>query len=403
MLKKVSRYAEKNLVHKILVDLSTNNLDKMIFSLLLWNIVCGFPISINNVFTLNKLIIERYLYDSENITTFFEKFITTDNLYAIFLFQKLSTALGFFTISLKFHQKYLSTTIKRAYKVPTLNNLMNGIKASIAAEDLVLTKEFLSRCRNIQIKKEKHKMFFSDLSQYIQFCDNLKYQSINNTFPLNVIVYGKDVLIIGPSDTTWNFSSVPSDDLIIIRKIAVRADSFQGEKYEKFDIAYTDNYYFKEKINIRDWMTINGVKLIITNALVSDNKFSIVGHSPNRLFVSGGANRLQFMIFDLIFSNPNRVFIDGNNFYANKSVYADSGREIDHIGNQVNMDGSTLIPYSLCNSLAEHNIFVNRSFFKNLCRNSIICLSDEMRSIIDMTNEEFALTLDTLHGKHKLN
>jgi hypothetical protein len=403
MLKKVSRYAEKIITHRILVSLSKNNLDEIIFFLLIWNIVCGFPISMNNLFTLNKLIIERYLYNSENINAFLKNFITTDNLYTIFLFQKLSAALGFFTTSLKFHQKYLSTTIKKAHQVPTLNNLINGIRASIAAEDLVLTKEFFFRCRDIQIKKEKHKMFFFNLKQYLQFCDNLKYESTNSAFQLSRIVYRKDVLIIGPSETTWNFSSVPSDDLIIIRKIAVGADSFPGEKYEKFDIAYTDNYYFREKINISDWMTSNGVQLIITNALVSNNNFSIVGHSPNGLFVSGGANRLQFMIFDLIFSNPKRIFIDGNNFYANRNVYIDSSREIDHFGNQVNSNGSTLIPYSLCNSLAEHNIFVNRSFFKNLCKNSSIFLSDKMKSVVDMTNEEFALTLDTLHGNFKMN
>jgi hypothetical protein len=275
-----------------------------------------------------------------------------------------------------------------------------GINAALESHQYKLAKYFLNK---------KIRFFGKDYFDYAnKILDNFLKSGLYNynskDFDFHNYVSGKTVAIVGPG--------VPDDEPgeeIDSYDIVIRTN-YRDESnipYEKFGKRTDVSYYNHQRLNtflhevIKSTSEINwtilkneGAKNILNEGIM--NNFPYNARSMlilNDLFFLGSQPMsIPNIVADILNFNPLSVKLFCVNFYNSNNNYS------AHYKKNISIDKS-----SQSNDLRIHEPFANFSFIKGCFINNLIEVDELTRNTLELTDEEYAESLNNIFGSKGLS
>lgn len=102
-------------------------------------------------------------------------------------------------------------------------------------------------------------------------------------------------------------------------------------------------------------------------------------------------NLIQEVVFDLLKNNPKKIYLCGINFYLVKKIYRDRSYSKYFINEKKNKS-------VIENLRGSHDLFSNFMIIKNLWKNGLIDVSNDVEKLISLSEIEYANKLEMSYG-----
>ena len=102
-------------------------------------------------------------------------------------------------------------------------------------------------------------------------------------------------------------------------------------------------------------------------------------------------NLIQEVVFDLLKNNPKKIYLCGINFYLVKKIYRDSSYSKYFINEKKNKS-------VIENLRGSHDLFSNFMIIKNLWKNGLIDVSNDVEKLISLSEIEYANKIEMSYG-----
>jgi hypothetical protein len=394
-------------IHKILVCIAYKKYDSLKFYIIAWNILTFDSFGTRNSFRLVKLIIgyEKSLLERSKLEKIFNLHCESKNIRLILGLQKISTALGFFQIGSKFNTQYCELLIRAGIDSESIYKISRAIKALISIGRLGEARVLLKSIEKIDPDFTTYCDFIKSANIFLDLCESKDISEGSHKNSFDVFIKNEKILLLGPAQNKLKIFSKKYTNHVICRRVGIGADEF---KYSykgniKRKIAYSDNNYLQNKLDIKKWMEKEEIAFLVNNQNTNLDEIDVrSARTFNELYVSGSANKMQIAIYDLLLGCPKSIYCDGITFFATSVSYSIENLDINHDGNKIMQNGSDGNRFYTSVALAEHNVFVNRQMAINLCGNSKVKTSKVMSDILQLSEEQYSKNLDDLYGLHQI-
>ena len=207
------------------------------------------------------------------------------------------------------------------------------------------------------------------------------------------LVKDKKLIVIGPApDSELNSMSVVND-----YDISVGPNYLSGRDY-KFNISYY--IALTKKVNIE--VLIKSFKdlnfaciasqyyyLIKSNVEKITNVRSFEEDLLSLMFIyKSRPNLIPDIILDLLKHSPKKIYLCGTNFFLGKKTYREKSFT-KYIEDDRKKNG-------VIKTLRAHDPFANFAFLKNVWKNGLIEVSEDVKNVISLSENEFSKRLDEI-------
>ncbi len=267
---------------------------------------------------------------------------------------------------------------------------LNAVRAVIEVNRLNLLKEWIKHKNFSKQDKKLSKIFLN----YLKITSNEKLSDLElSKMEMIDLVKDKKVIVIGPAPD----DEFKSDDLYKKFDVSV-GPNYVCDRDTKFNISYyvalikkvkTDLIYNSFKKLDFACVASQYYKLIDLSKIENSNVRSFEEELLSLMLIfKSRPNLIQDIIYDLLKHNPRKIYLCGTNFFLGKKTYRDNSFT-KYIDNERKKDG-------VIKTLRLHDPFANFAFLKNVWTNGLIDVSEDLKSVISLSEEDFSIKLDNL-------
>ena len=328
---------------------------------------------------------------SKNLKNDIEKNIKTDRRTIIFLKHSMLYHLWFgsFVNCQYLRNLYRKKLIFFQQQQDFLD--LNAARAAVELNKRYLLSTWLKKKKISKLDNNFSKVFLN----YLKFSSHESFSDLELSQPSMVdLVQNKKIIIIGPAPD----DEVQSLEILNKYDISVGANYVSGR-----DTKFNISYYGGGLLNIVDpTIVVNSLKDLDFACIVSPYldmlKFDPIQSLKVRSFeedlltlmliFKSRPNMIQDIILDLLKHNPKKIYLCGINFFLGKKIYREKSYT-KFLDDKRKKNG-------VLTTLRAHDPFANFAFLKNLWTNGLIEVSEDLKSVISLTENEFSKKLDNL-------
>jgi hypothetical protein len=336
----------------------------------------------------NDLI--RLNHFSKNLKNDIEKIIKTDRRTIIFLKHSMLYHLWFgsFVNCQYFRNLYRKKLIFFQQHQNFLD--LNAVRAAVELNKRYLLSAWFKKKKISKLDNDFSKVFLN----YLKFGSHESFSDLELSQPSMVdLVHNKKIIIIGPAPD----DEIQSLEILNKYDISVGANYVSGRD-TKFNISYYGGLIKK----VDPAIVVNSFKDLDFACIVSPYldmlKFDPIQSLKVRSFeedlltlmliFKSRPNMIQDIVLDLLKHNPKKIYLCGINFFLGKKTYREKSYA-KFVDNERKKNG-------VLKTLRAHDPFANFAFLKNVWTNGLIEVSEDLKSVISLTENEFSKKLDNL-------
>lgn len=323
---------------------------------------------------------------------------------------QLSGALGLHVASLALEKRAWKQIVKNvSHRHP--DDVLRWLQVTIYQGLLPEAIQAADKLRKALTREEMGRYSYSDVFNYISVWSGedsasfpLPHDSV--TADWNRELNSRRVTIYGPGLVADGTPDVPEDELVI--RIAGPgsyewtnpSDHAQG----RTDIVYVipetlQNIGNNDEERKQLFLRHRYICVKRGNAPYLPNSRRV--ETGSRLFLRGHPNVVPLICLDVLRVQGARVHVIGSDFFANSVAYREDSKRTVAPGPAENSAGSPGAQFDRSTLLASHNAFQNRALVKNLVNAGRVEGDATFRSVVDLSEEQYASRLDEIYGKSR--
>lgn len=283
---------------------------------------------------------------------------------------------GLFRLAVVLRKKY--KTALKSYNDKNL--LWRKIQCSLEDNELDEVVRLLSDICNID---SYNKYCRKDLDTALWFVDIMK-NNAKASDDYSEFLHNKKIHIYGPLEYKTKRNS---QDEIVIRI----DDRLNRDADDKTNVLYI-NYEVSEMMKnypAEYWEQFDFVSLKDKGLLINAHNIRKMKNFSN-LFLFGFPNMIPLILSDLHFSGAKDIYLSGINMYCSNKAYGE-GYEGYYV-----MQDSQARKHRI-QDWCIHDVLSQHYFMKNLYDKSFFVPCDELKTVLTMTDEEYALNMEREH------
>lgn len=311
---------------------------------------------------------------------------------------------------------YLGFVVRSKIVKQLLGNRYNGIlpdqankklAALIEAGDISQAEKQINRFSKNRIRTRRNsqlRLFFyimaGDRERAVQ--EASKYYS-SQDYKFAQYVKGKRIAIVGPAPT-GELLGDEIDQFDVIIRINYRGKTKlppASEYGSNVHVSYYSNTNSKEVLYGKDNSYLDDLKFVVARnrfaAIRSQNQLSSTNFrtmfTPNQFYVTGKAQMLQNILFDLMHFEPLEIKIFKSNFYMSEKRYYDSYYP----------DRRIYFGPNIWTDHAFHDLASQHIFSKAIMKNNPIYSDSSTTAVLDLSTDCYISRIQDIYANHLIN